>query len=343
MVRHGGIVSDFILTWATYGATLPDPIDEFRTGLVGKIVLAILVLIIGWVLSKLLVRSLSRPLSRRYKRPSVTRTVLRSLRLLGVLFTVVIALMILGFKPGNIALSVTIFSAVLGIVLAPVVGSIISGLFVLADRPYEVGDMIELSNGGEGTRGFVEDITLRYTKVFTLDNTFLVITNSTMRDRDVINFSAEDERTRLSLRLLVTYEGNLAVAREIIERSAREVDEVISGGPDIRIGSARYPAGPTCYVDKYGDHGVVLTLRYWAKQPYKLLTVRSRVNERVWDALANEPDVQIAYPHQHLVFDEASGTARVTVDGEAQTDRIAHRATGPPRGRPSEESEAGDN
>jgi small-conductance mechanosensitive channel len=279
---------------------------EFQTAV------AILVVIVGgWYLSKFVVRLAGRTVARRIKRPSVTRTVLRGIRMAILVFAGFVVIGLLGLQPGDIFLSVTVFSAVLGIILAPVAGSIINGLFVLADQPYEIGDMIEIADSGQ--RGFVEDITIRYTKIFTLDNTFIVIPNSSIRDRDVVNFSAEDERTRLSLELLVTYEGDLGKAREIMERAAREVDEVIAGGPDIRIGSARYVAAPTAYIEEYGDHGVLLNLRYWVKQPYKLLVVRSKVNERVWTALEEADDVEIAYPHQHLIFDDTSGTATVAV------------------------------
>ena len=103
-----------------------------------------------------------------------------------------------------------------------------------------------------------------------------------------------------------------------MERAARDVDAVITGGPDIRIGSARYPAGPTCYVDEYADNGVLLTLRYWAKRPYKLLTIRSEVNERVWAAMDEEDDVTVAYPHQHHVFDDTSGRIDVRMDDSSR-------------------------
>ncbi|MFT4958734.1 MAG: small-conductance mechanosensitive channel, partial [Halobacteriales archaeon] len=259
------------------------------------------------------------------QRPSLTRTVLRGIRMAVLVFAGFVVIGLLGLQPGDIFLSVTVFSAVLGIILAPVAGSIINGLFVLADQPYEIGDMIEIVDTGQ--RGFVEDITIRYTKIFTLDNTFIVIPNSSIRERDVVNYSAEDERTRLSLDLLVTYEGNLEKARDIMERAARDVDEVITGGPDIRIGSARYMAGPSAFIEQYGDHGIQLTLRYWVKQPYKLLVVQSKVNERVWTALIDADDVEIAYPHQHLIFDETSGTAAVAVQD---------RDSGPSGGKPVE-------
>jgi len=275
--------------------------------------LAIVVLALSWYLSKLAVRLTGRTVARRIKRPSVTRTALRLVQLGVVLVGVGIAASLVGFRAGDLLLSVTVFSAVLGLVLAPIVGSIINGFFVLADQPYEIGDMIELADRGQ--TGFVEDITIRYTKIFTLDNTFIVISNDSIRDRDVINYSAEDERTRLSLSVVVTYEGDLEQARKLIQRAARDVDEVITGGPDIRIGSARYPAAPTCYIDEFGDHGIKLTLRYWAKQPYKILTVQSKVQANVWDAI-EDADVEMAYPHSHLVFDDTSGELNV-----AQRDR----------------------
>ncbi len=291
---------------------LPDALPAWVDQPTVRAAVAVLVIVVGWYLSHLLVRLVGRRIARRFQRPSVTRTILRGVRL-GVLAVAVFAAMgVLGLGLPDIVLSVTVFSAVLGLVLAPIVGSVINGLFVLADQPYEIGDLIELVDRQQ--RGFVEDITLRYTKVFTLDNTFLVVPNSQMRERDVVNYSAEDERTRQSLEILVTYEGDLSAARSIVERAARDVAEVIEGGPDVRVGSARYPARPVCYVGEYADSGVLLVLRYWVKNPYYLTRVRSKIQENVWAAL-DDADVEIAYPHTHLVFDETSGTAHVDVDG----------------------------
>ena len=272
---------------------------------------ALVILLVGWYLSALLVRLLGRYVARRFRRPSITKTILRGVRAVVLFVAAAAAASILGLRADNILLSVGVFSAVLGLVLAPIIGSVINGLFVLADQPYEIGDMIEIVDREQ--RGFVEDITLRYTKVFTLENTFLVIPNSSMRERDVINYSAEDERSRLSHTLLVTYECDIEAARAIMERAARDVPEIIDGGPDIRVGSARYPAAPVAYISEYADHGVLLDLRYWAKDTFYMTRVRSKINERIWKAM-EDADVEIAYPHQHLVFDETSGQAQVAVE-----------------------------
>ncbi|MFB6095893.1 MAG: mechanosensitive ion channel family protein [Haloferacaceae archaeon] len=278
-------------------------------------VLALAILLVGIYLSKFVGRLLGRTIARRFRRQSVAQTVLRLVRLVTVALFGTLALNVLGLKLGNIVLSVTVFSAVLGVVLAPLVGNFIGGLFILADQPYEIGDMIELD---DGTRGFVEDITIRYTKVFTLQNTFMVLPNSTMRDRDVTNYSAEDERTWLSLSVLITYESDVDEAMRLLERAASTATGVIEGGPDIRIGTARYPATPTCLLDEYADSGISLKIRFWAEKPYRLNTVRATVRENFRDLIQeSDADVEFAYPHQHLVFDDTSGTARLSI-GEAE-------------------------
>ena len=270
----------------------------------------ILILVVAWGVSRLVVRLFGRRVAQFFTRPSLTRTALRGIRSAVYVLALLAIMGVWGLRIGDIGLSVAVFSAVVGVVVAPIVGSFISGIFLLADQPYEIGDMIELADRDQ--RGFVEDITLRHTKIFTLDNTFLVIPNGAMRDRDVVNYSAEDPRTRLSLDVLITYESDIEEARKLTERAARQVDNVIGGGPDIRVGAARYPASPTCYINEYADHGVLLTLRYWVTEPYKLLAARSNVQTNLRE-LVEDADVEFAYPHSHLHFDKTSGAMEVTM------------------------------
>jgi len=292
----------------------------------------------GYGLSRYVVRLVGRQVAKRFRRQSVAQQILRLIRALVSLFFFLVGAGLVGLELGNIVLSVTVFSAVIGIVLAPLVGSMVNGLFLLADEPYEIGDMVELS---DGTRGFIDDITIRYTKIFTLENTFLVIPNDVIREDKVTNFSAEDERIRLSLSVEVTYESDVATARSLIESAASNVDEVIEGGPDIRIGSARYPARPTCYIDEFHDDGVILTLRYWIERPYKQLNARSRVQTAIWDRLGEQDvDVEIAYPHRHLVFDDTSGEARVATREAAERAAVDSAAV---RGEAAPEEEDAEN
>ena len=272
-----------------------------------RVVAALIVVGVGVSLANLSVRLLGRPLARRFDRQSVAQTVMGGLRAGIILLTLIAAGSLVGLKIGNIALSVTVFSAVVGVILAPIVGNVLNGVFVLADQPFEIGDMIELT---DGTRGFVDDITIRYTKVITVDNTFLVIPNGNIRERDVTNFSAEDERTRLTISVLVTYESDIPTARKIMETAAKNTDNVIKGGPDIRIGTARYPATPRCFIADFADNGVLLRLRFWAVKPYAVLAtesaIRTEIRQRFIDS---DVTAEMAYPHRQLVVDDRTTDA----------------------------------
>jgi len=155
----------------TFSAFLPGWIPAW----IFQLVLAVAVFAIGYYASTYVRQIVGRRIARRFQRPSVTRTILRSIQTLVVVLSGALALQIVGVPLGNIALSVTVFSAVAGFVLAPIIGSLVNGLFILSEQPYEIGDMIHLSD--RDVYGYIEDITLRYTKLFTLDNTFLVIPN----------------------------------------------------------------------------------------------------------------------------------------------------------------------
>ena len=284
-----------------------DAFGGFAGSAVGRLLFVILSVAAGVVASKFLVRLIGRPVARRVSRQSVAQTIVRGVRVGTVTLSLLVGLWAIGFRFTDLLVGTAVFSAVIGIILAPLVGNFINGVFILADQPFEIGDMIELENG---TTGFVEDITIRYTKIFTLDNTFLVVPNGAMRERDVTNYSAEDERTRRTIDVLVTYESDISEGRRLIERAARDCDAVIDGGPDIRVGVARYTASPDCRLHEFGDDGILLRLRYWVKKPYKLAKVQSDVNTRIRERLT-DADVEMAYPHRHLVFDDTSGIARV--------------------------------
>lgn len=299
-----------IVEWSSWLAAIPGV----------RLLVVVLSVVVGAALARVIVRVIGRPVARRFSRQSVAQTVVRGVRVGTIVASFLTGLWVVGFQFTDLLIGTAVLSAVVGIILAPLVGNFINGVFVLADQPFEIGDMVELD---DGTQGFVEDITIRYTKIFTLDNTFRVVPNGAMRERDVTNYSAEDERTRRTIDVLVTYECDVTEARRLIERAARDCEAVIDGGPDIRIGVARYTASPDCRIHEFGDNGVLLRLRYWVKKPYKLGKVQSDVNIRIRERLA-DADVEMAYPHRHLVFDDTSGVAEVGVregdgDGDSGT------------------------
>ncbi len=265
---------------------------------------AAIIIFIGYRASKIVVKYIGRPISRWLRRPSLIRATLRLTKYSIIFISILIAARIVfNISLISVVLTATVFSAVLGVVLAPLVGDIINGVFLLTDQPYEIGDLIELDTGHIG---FVQDITVRYTKISTLNNTFFVVPNYKMREKDVENYTAEDKRTRQSLEVVVTYESDTKTAQNIMEEAAREIPEVISFNRKVRIGTIDYPTHPHTLIKEFSDNGIELQLRYWLYKPYYKERVKAKIREKIWNKF-NENNIKIPYPHSHIVFDETSG------------------------------------
>jgi len=275
-------------------------------------IIAAVILVASWYGSKILARAIRPGVIAHLQRVSVAETILGVFRAIVMVFALFTVANVFGYEPENILLSVTVLTAAIAYIMAPLIGSLINGLFVLINRPYEVGDMIELVDTDQ--LGYVREITLRYTKIQTLDNTTLVIPNDNIHQRDVINYSEDDERSWLSAGVTVTYESDLDAACDHLEAAGRSVDELVDGGPAMRMGGQKYPAAPTAFVTAFGDHGATIELRFWVVEPYHPVRVRSKVYRRI-DAELAETDISLAYPRIHHVFDETSGQASVSVDG----------------------------
>lgn len=273
------------------------PSSSFLEG-VARTLLAVSVLIAAWQGSRLLIEGLRQPVANRIPRTSLNRALLRGTRICVVIIGGFAALAVYGIDPERLGLAAAVLAAGMGAVLAPFLSRFVDGLSVLSDNAYEMGDLVELPDIDR--RGYVELITLRNTKVYTLENTFLVIPNEQAQNRDVINESAEDPRTWLSLQLLITYESDLEEARTLVERAASEVGGVLAGGRNIRIGSARYGSAPTCVIDSFAEDGVSLRLVYWVETPHARLPIRSAILENIAAQFA-DANVEFAYPHTRIV------------------------------------------
>lgn len=271
-----------------------------------RTLLALVVLTVAWHGSRLLIEGLRQPVAQRVSRQSLNRALLRSIRTCVVVAGVFVALAIYGIDPERLGLAAAVLAAGAGAVLAPFLRSFIDGLSVLSDNAYEMGDLVELLDIDR--RGYIELITLRYTKIYTLENTFLVIPNEQAQNRDVVNESAEDPRTWLSIQLQVTYESNLEEARTLVERAASDVERVLTGGRNIRIGSARYGSAPTCVIDSFAEDGVSLRLVYWVETPHAQLPIRSAILENIAAQFA-DANVEFAYPHTRIVTESGSRVA----------------------------------
>jgi len=157
----------------------------------------------------------------------------------------------------------------------------ISGFIILADRPYRVGDRIEIQ--GEGTWGDVVDIGLRTTRVRTRDNRMVIVPNSIIGSNQVINYTYPDPRYRIQTHLGIGYGTDIATARRIISETVRQVEGVL---PD--------KAGDVLYYEM-GDSAMIFRVRWWVESYEDTRCVIDRVNTALQEVL-DAAGIEMPYP-----------------------------------------------
>ena len=191
-----------------------------------------------------------------------------------MLFLVITANM--GIELSSVA--VIFASAGVGITLAlqESLSNLAGGIFLLALKPFKVGDyIIESTNGMEGT---VQDIQLFYTILSTLDSREVIIPNGQLMSNSLTNISGIEER-QLDLKIQISYKSDLKKAKQIIEQIFR-ADERILDDKDIYV-----------FVSKLGEHAVVLGARGWAK--------RQDYFHTLWDV---QEKIKLAFDEEGIVI-----------------------------------------
>ncbi len=268
-----------------------------------KILIAILVIALGVYIANKSVKYLGRPVAKYLKRPPLIKPALQIIKYLIILLAILASLAVLGVELTGLFLSATVLSVIIGIVVAPIAANFISGAFLLSERPYDIGDMIYIPEIDR--TGFVEDISISHTRITTLENTYLVVSNQRMRNRDVVNYTSGDIRIRRILSFEISYESDIEVAIKAAEESAEETRGVISKGGKISIMSTYYPLNPKAFVENFGESGIEISLMYWLKNPYYIKGMESKIYKKLFKKLKTE-NIEIPYPHRQLLFDKDS-------------------------------------
>jgi small-conductance mechanosensitive channel len=121
----------------------------------------------------------------------------------------------LGFKLSVVLGAAGIFSVAVGFAAQTSAANIISGLFVIGERSFIVGDIIQAGNH----TGEVLSVDMLSVKLRTFDNRFVRIPNETIIKTDVVNLSRFPIR-RADIKVSISYNSNIAKAREILLRVA---------------------------------------------------------------------------------------------------------------------------
>jgi len=151
----------------------------------------LVIAIIAVTLERLISRYLTGFAKRIKLEPSASNNLVLTFRILILIFAV-LAMSSVGGVQAEWLLSVSaIGGAALGFASQKTIGNFLAGLFLLAARPFKVGDYVKIGT----VEGIVQEITINYTKVLTSANNTVSVSNLQILDRDITNYLYESSKT----------------------------------------------------------------------------------------------------------------------------------------------------
>jgi small conductance mechanosensitive channel len=187
-----------------------------------KIILAILILVVGqWV-----IRLLKKWINKFFEAPKL-KTVRPFLEgLIGIALQVLLIFLImqvLGIQMTIFAAVITAFGVAAGFALSGTLQNFASGVIILILRPYRIGDNI-ITQGQEGT---VSSIQLFYTVVTSFDNKTIIVPNSKLSNEIIINLSRKGNR-RIDIELKLNYAIDTGQVKKIITESIQSSKNLLT-------------------------------------------------------------------------------------------------------------------
>lgn len=146
------------------------------------------------------------------------------LKIVVIAFGVVMVISELGYNVNGLLTGLGVGGLAVSLAAQDAVGNLISGFIIIFDKPFKVGDLIESAT----VKGFVEEVTMRSTKIRTLDDSVITVPNSTLTKEAVTNISMMDKR-----RIKMTFGLVYSTSNETIEKVRNEIQKYIVDNKDI--------------------------------------------------------------------------------------------------------------
>jgi MscS family membrane protein len=271
---------------------LPPAIDKIARSLSAT------VLIVLWSLFVLRsLRIILRKLSSRAQGPSVIRN--QTLPLFDNLLLIIVLVVAVYFIFGAWGVDMTAWLAsagiagiAIGFAAKDTLSNLFSGVFIMADSPYKIGDYIVLDSG---QRGKVTQIGIRSTRLLTRGDVEITIPNAIIGNSSIINESGGPyEKFRIELKVGVAYGSDIDQVRQILLEIG-EAEEGLCDEPEPRV---RFR--------NFGDSGLDFELLGWVENPELRGRILDSMNSAVYKRFLKE-GIEIPYPKRDLYIKQMPG------------------------------------
>ena len=248
-----------------------------------KLLAAILVLVIGRILVKWVMKLISKSKAMEKAEATVAHFLINILSILLNVVLVVSVIAILGVPMASVITVLATAGVAIGAALQGSLSNLAGGIMILIFRPFRIDHFIEVGSFS----GTVKDIGIFYTVLHTGDNRCVTIPNGTIMSTEIINYSVNDTR-RVDFTFSAAYGTNVGRVREILLEEAAKHELVFKD-----------PA-PFCRLSQQNDSSLDFVLRVWTKKEdywtvhFDLLeAINNRFDEEKIEVPFNQLDVNI--------------------------------------------------
>jgi MscS family membrane protein len=232
----------------------------------------VIIAVVAVALERLFTMYLSRFAKRAKLEASVANNLVLTFRILILIGAVLAISRVGGLQPEWIISFSALGGAALGFASNKTIGNFIAGLFLLAARPFRVGDYVRIGT----VEGIVQEITINYTKVLTIGNNTVSITNLQILDRDITNFYKSERQLDL---YCYTFEIGFD-HRVSTEKIAQIFNEVFARHMHM------LPKKPSYMLTRSGAFERVYMVYLYVEHPEDIFILRPQIAEDVfkrWD------------------------------------------------------------
>lgn len=238
-------VSDAGATWTVVTGWLTSAEGGVRWA--KNISVFIVILLVSWILAKVLGKAMKRAVVKVHSASELLKDFIVNItRKIVFVIGFVVALSMLGINIGPLLAAIGAAGFIVGFALQGTLSNFAAGILILVYRPYDVGDLVDIS----GTFGTVEAMTIVSTTLRTLDNQKVIVPNNKIWG-DIITNATGTSKRRVDMVFGIGYSDDIGKAQKILEDILESHPAILKDPP------------PVVRVHELGDSSVNFVVRPW--------------------------------------------------------------------------------
>lgn len=245
-------------------------------GMLPKILFAVVVLIVGIIVTKLVLFGLSKGLGKSKLDLTVTKFTTQVVKIVLYTLLLTIVLSMLGIPATSVVTVIGTAGVAIGLALQNSLSNVAGGFLLMINKPFKIGDYI-ITNGVEGT---VAQISILYTRLDSITNQAIFIPNGMAVNATIVNNNTNDTR-RLEMLFSISYNNDFGKAKELIENILNAHEGILHELPLLVV------------MKEHAASAIVILVRAWCN-PNEYWDIYFDLNEKVRAAFI-ENDIEIPY------------------------------------------------